>query len=177
MQQKSKSNLGQNIPAFPKFAPSKYVPAAHFGKTGMFRPRFDFLFHCIRFSDQPNIRPDGMSAEVYQWKLVDDFITAFNLHRRENFILGTFICTEEIISHWYGGGGYWINEGLPCYISMDRKPENDCEIQNSACGDSGVMLRLKLVKNIQEEVKDELGQESGNGNDIIHGCKVLKELI
>ena len=32
-------------------------------------------------------------------------------------------------------------------------------------------------KNIQEEVKAELGQESGNGDDLIYGCKVLKELI
>ena len=40
-----------------------------------------------------------------------------------------------------------------------------------------MMLRLKPVKNIQEEVKSELGQESGNGDDLIHGCKVLKELI
>ena len=39
------------------------------------------------------------------------------------------------------------------------------------------MLRLKLVKNIQEEVKVELGKESGNGNDFIRGCKVLKDLI
>ena len=35
------------------------------------------------------------------------------------------------------------------------------------------MLQLNLVKNIQEEVKVELGQESGKGNDLIHGCKVL----
>ena len=40
-----------------------------------------------------------------------------------------------------------------------------------------MMLRLKLVKNIQEEGKAKLGQESGNVDDIIHGCKVLKELI
>ena len=39
------------------------------------------------------------------------------------------------------------------------------------------MLRLNLVKKNQEEVKAELGQESGNGNDLINGCKVLKELI
>ena len=32
-------------------------------------------------------------------------------------------------------------------------------------------------KKIQEEVKAELGQESGNGDDLVHGCKVLKELI
>ena len=40
-----------------------------------------------------------------------------------------------------------------------------------------MMLRLKLVKNIQEEVKAELGKESGNGGDLIHCYKVLKELI
>ena len=40
-----------------------------------------------------------------------------------------------------------------------------------------MMLQIKLVKNIQEEANAELGQESGNGNDLIHGCKVLKELI
>ena len=39
------------------------------------------------------------------------------------------------------------------------------------------MLRLKLVENIQEEVKADLGQDSGNGDDLVHGCKVLKELI
>ena len=39
------------------------------------------------------------------------------------------------------------------------------------------MIRLNLVNNIKEEVKAELGQESGNGDDLIHGCKFLKELI
>ena len=118
-----------------------------------------------------------MLAEVYWWKLVDDFVKACNLHCMENFIPGTFICTDKIISRWYGGGGYWINEGLPCYMAVYCKPDNGCEIQNSECGESGSMLRLKLVKNIQEEVKAELGQDSGNGDDLIHGCKVLKELI
>ena len=40
-----------------------------------------------------------------------------------------------------------------------------------------MMLRLNIVKHIQEEIKAELGQESGNGDDLIHGYKVLKELI
>ena len=153
------------------------MPEAHFGKTGMFRPRFDLLFRCIRFSDQPNRCSAGMLAEVYWWKLVYDSVKAFNLHRRENFISGTFICADKSIRCWYRGGGYWINDGLPCYIAIDCKSVNGCEIQNSACGESGVILRLKLVKNVQEEVKDELGQESGNGDDLIQDCKVLKELI
>ena len=59
-------------------------------------------------------------------------------------------------------------------MAIYRKLDNGCDIQNLACGESGVMLRLKLVKNIQEEVKAELGQESFNGDDLIHGCKVLK---
>ena len=132
------------------FATSKYVPTTHFCKTGMFRQSFDFLFRYIRFSDQPNRCPSGMLGEVYRWKPVDDLVKAFNLHHSEHFIPGTFICTDKSISRWYGGSGYWINKGLPCYMVIHRKPENGCEIQNSACGDSGVMLRLKIVKNIQE---------------------------
>ena len=127
-------------------APSKYVPAAQFGKTGIFCPRFDFLFHCIWFSDQPIRRPDGMSAELYRWKLVDDFVKALNIHRSEKFIPGNFICTDESISCWHGGGGYWINEDIPCYMAIDRKLDNGSEIQNSACGESGVMSQLKIVK-------------------------------
>ena len=60
---------------------------------------------------------------------------------------------------------------------IDSKSDNGYEIQSSACGESEVMLRLNLVKNIQEEVKAELGQESGNGDELIYGCKVLKDLI
>ena len=32
-----------------------------------------------------------------------------------------------------------------------QKPESVCEIQNSACGKSGVMLRLKIVKHVESE--------------------------
>ena len=59
-------------------------------------------------------------------------------------------------------------------MAVDRKPDNGCDIQHSECRKSGVMLRLKLVKNIQEEVKADLGQDSGNGDELIHGCKVVK---
>ena len=111
--------LGPRASLWSNFAPSKYVLAAHFGKTCMSCPRFDLIFCYIRFSDQPKRRPAGMSAEVYRRKIVDNLVKSFNLHRRENFIQGTFICTEKIIGHWYGGGGYWISEGLPCYIAIN----------------------------------------------------------
>jgi hypothetical protein len=52
----------------------------------------------------------------------------------------------ESLSKWYGLGGSWINMGLPHYIAIDRKPEDGCDIQNAACGCSGVMMQLKLVK-------------------------------
>ena len=54
-------------------------------------------------------------------------------------------------------------------MAIDRKPENGCEIQISACGESVVMLRLNLLKHIQEEVKAELRQESGNGDNLVQG--------
>jgi hypothetical protein len=45
-----------------------------------------------------------------------------------------------------------MNHGLTMYISMDRKPENGCEIQNAAFGASGILMRLKLVRTVEEEV-------------------------
>ena len=43
--------------------------------------------------------------------------------------------------------------GLPHYVAMDRKPENGCELQNSADGVSGVMMRLKLAKTADAEAE------------------------
>ena len=60
------------------------------------------------------------------------------------------ICVDESISRWYGQGSHWINHGLPMYVAIDRKPENDCEIQNATCGHSGV-IQLKVVKTAEEE--------------------------
>jgi hypothetical protein len=37
------------------------------------------------------------------------------------------------------------------YMAIDRKPENGYEIQNAACGNSDVMLRMKLVKTAEDE--------------------------
>ena len=41
--------FGSRASLWSTFAPSKYVPAAHFGKTCMFRPSFYFFFCCIFF--------------------------------------------------------------------------------------------------------------------------------
>ena len=141
----------------------------------MGRRRFDDLFQCLCFSEQTEPCSDGMSHEQSRWKLVDDFVDAFNLHRKEFFTPYDLICADESISRWYGLVGHWINTGLPCYVAIDRKPENGCEIQNSACGKSGIMLRLKLVKNAEAEGEGDGLQEDSEG--LIHGCVVLKELV
>jgi hypothetical protein len=52
---------------------------------------------------------------------------------------------------WYGTGGDWINEGLPHYVGIDCKPKNGCEIQNTACGKTGIMMELHVVKGPVEE--------------------------
>ena len=95
----SRSSLWSNI------APSKYVPAPAFGKTGLSRNRFDHLWRHIRFSDQKDTRPEGMSSERFRWTLVDDFVSNFNNHRAAMFIPGDCICADESISRWYGLGG------------------------------------------------------------------------
>ena len=59
---------------------NKYIPAPLFGLTGMPRKRFDNLWMCIRFSEQPPNRPSDMTSEQYHWRLVDDFVKNFNEH-------------------------------------------------------------------------------------------------
>ena len=86
-------------------APSKYVPAAALGKTGMSRNRFDQLWKLIRFSQQPEERPEGMSSGSYRRRLIDDYIRIFNEHHENMFILSSRICADEFISKWYGFGG------------------------------------------------------------------------
>jgi hypothetical protein len=154
-------------------APFKYQPAPSFGKTGMSRHRFDGMMSSIRFSRQPPVRPDHMSTEAYRWMLVDEFVENFNKFRESNFSPSDIICADESMSRWYGQGGYWINHGLPQYIAIDRKPEFGCEIQNSCCGRSGIMMRLKLVKTMEEQNANV--QPGDNG--LLHGTAVLKFLV
>ena len=59
------------------------------------------------------------------------------------------------------------------YVVIDRKPENGCEIQNAACGCSGVMIRLKVVKTAEEENAIAVTDDIGNN----HGTNVLKFLV
>jgi Transposase IS4 len=152
---------------------SKYETAPCFGRTNMSRVRFDDIWTCLRWSEQPSDRTDGMSSERYRWLLVDGFVDRFNVHRAKTFVPSEHICVDESISRWYGQGGEWINHGLPMYIAIDRKPENGCEIQNAACAKSGVMLRLRLVKTAEEEATHTM--EGADG--LLHGTKILKYLI
>ena len=71
-----------------------------------------------------------MPHEDHQWMIIDDMVEIFNCHRGEYFLPSEWICVDEYIPRWYGLGGGWIHIGLPMYISIYRKPENGCEIQN-----------------------------------------------
>jgi len=129
----------------------KYIPPPAFGRTGMTRDRFEDMFRCMRWSEQPQERPEGMSSETYRWMAVDDFVSRYNHHRVQHFQPSDIICVDESMSRWYGIGGTWINAGLPFYVAIDRKPEDGCEIQNSCCGKSNIMMRLKIVKSPSQE--------------------------
>jgi hypothetical protein len=59
------------------------------------------------------------------------------------------------------------------FILMDRKPEDGCEIQNAACGRTGIMICLKLVKTVRE-AHTEQGEDVEGLN---HGTKVLLQLV
>ena len=76
----------------------------------------------------------------------------------------------NLYSRWCGLGGGWINMGLPMYIVIDRKHGNGCEIQNSACANSRVMLRLLIVKSAEDSDLHTLD----NDEAIVHGNSILK---
>ena len=86
-------------------------------------------------------------TKAHRWMLVDNHITNFNDWRATMFKPGTMIVVDESIFRWYGHGGEWINRGLPHYVDIDRKPDSGCEIQQNSCFvETGIMLRLKVVK-------------------------------
>jgi Transposase IS4 len=102
--------------------------------------------------------------------LIDGFVERFNEHRARMFVPSEDICVDESISRWYGQGGEWINHGLPKYVAIDRKPENGCEIQNTVCAKSGVMIRMKIVKTAEEEKTHVIIGSDG----LLHGTKFFK---
>jgi hypothetical protein len=158
-------------------APTKYQPAPSFRCTGMSRHRFDLLWTTIWFSRQPDVRPQHMSSEAYRWLLVDGFVDEFNRYREQNFSPLDLIFVDESISRWYGQGGYWISHRLRQYIAIDQKPEFGCKIQNSACSRSGIMMRLKLVKTMEEQNAQRDARLSPGDGGLLHGAAVLKSLV
>ena len=58
-------------------------------------------------------------------------------------------------------------------LGLVTVPENGCEIHNSACSESGVMLRLLLEKS--EEYYELHTQE--NNEALRHGTAILKYLV
>jgi hypothetical protein len=129
----------------------KYIPAPHFGQTGMSRDRYCHILRHLTWSHQPKERPPNMTSENHRWMLVQDFVIRFNEHRASHYSCSDAICVDESISRWYGLGGHWINMGLPMYVAIERKPDNGCEIQNACDGRSGIMMQLKLVRSATAE--------------------------
>ena len=96
-------------------------------------------------------------------------------HRASTFQPSDVICVDESISRWYGKGDHWINFSLPMYVAMERKPDNWCEIQNSAGGRSGIMMRLKLVKTADENRA--AAEEQGETERVPHSAAIIKKLV
>ena len=91
--------------------------------------------------------------------LVDDHVANFNKHRARKYYPSDSIYVDESMSRWYGIGGHWINSSLTQYIAIDRKPENGCDIQNTAEAISGIMMQLKLIKYLWILVDDHISNK------------------
>ena len=97
-----------------------------------------------------------------------------NEYRAKYLTPSDIICVDEYISQWYGQGGHWINHGLPMYVVIDRKPKNGCETQNACCGRSTIMMRLRLLKTSEEELKHTVPDAEAG---ILYGTRLLLFLI
>lgn len=146
---------------------NKYVSAPNFSQI-MTYTRFMTLRANLRFSDNGNQDNDGSEN---RWGLVDDFVAAINFHRETFVTPSELICVDESMSRWYGLGGDYIDVGLPTYRALDRKPESGCEIKSSACGRSGIMLRLEIVKSPSDDVDTDCDR------GLSHGAAVTRRLV
>ena len=70
---------------------------------------------------------------------------------------------DESIVCWYGLEGHWISKGLPHYVALDCKPNNNAKICNSCCSVMGILTRLELS---QSAAKTEQ-QEMANPNLVV----------
>ena len=159
--------VGKKRDLWKKTCRNALLPPPNFGeRTGMSRDRLLTLWTHATYSKQP-LKQGLMSSVRYRWALLKDFVDTFSKHRIQNVTPSEIICVDEPISGWYGLGGNWIDIGLPNYVAIDCKPENGCEIQDSACGRSGIMMHLELVSTAQDEATKTY--EEG----ILHGTAVL----
>jgi hypothetical protein len=94
-----------------------------------------------------------MTYQEWGWMKVDGYVDKLNKHMASKYTPSDKLCIDESFSKWYGLGGFWLNKGLPHYVSMERKPVDSCEIQTLADARSRVMMQLKLVKGKQAEEK------------------------
>ena len=62
--------------------------------------------------------------------------------------------------------------GFPMYVTIDRKPDNGEDIQNSTCGRSGIMMRFRIANSANNE-EDQLDDR----DNLPHVTKVMKELV
>ena len=77
---------------------SKYIPEPLFRNTSMSRNRFDTLWENVRWSDQPELRPDGMPSERFYWMLVDVLVDRINDYRQKFYVPSQDICVDESMS-------------------------------------------------------------------------------
>jgi len=125
----------------------------------------------MTFSQQTGGADDA--SEKRRWQLINAFIASINNHRASRVSPSDLICVDKSMCKWYGQGGHWILRGMPMYVAIDRKPENGCEIQNAACGRSGIMLRLSVDTTADHLQEDVTGEEE----DFPHGTAVLRKLV
>ena len=108
----SRTSLRSNVTT------NKYIPAPSFGLTGMPRKRFDDLWMCIWFSEQPPNHPSDMTSEHYHWRLVDDFVKNFNEHQAQNLFHPKKFASTTSCTGGIGKGAIGSTMACQCMLQL-----------------------------------------------------------
>ena len=113
-----------------------------FGRAGMSRDIFKELLRCSRFTNI-SYEQGSMSSTEYVWAFVEQFVKQSVLIAPHNFSKRSFR-VDQSFSRRYALRGFWMSTGIPHCLSLNRKLEARCEIQDVAYGSSGVIMHWSL---------------------------------
>jgi hypothetical protein len=115
------------------------TPPAFGSRLGIPRVKYEHFITHFQYGDWTD-------EEVTEdpWRAISTLVSGFNETREKHVNPGDYICVDESMSVWTGSENKYRGHGHPSVIKIPAKPVGvGTEIKASACGESGVLLRIE----------------------------------